>query len=71
MISTLMISVAPSVPPVSAHQCHIPVLISATSMPHKRCLPAHITATYQCPISAAFHYQLSVPVSVTYHCHQC
>ncbi|CAI9597877.1 unnamed protein product [Staurois parvus] len=25
----LMISVAPEVPPVSAHQCHVPVPISA------------------------------------------
>ncbi|CAI9551335.1 unnamed protein product, partial [Staurois parvus] len=31
----LMISVAPSVPPVSAHQCHLPVPISATSMSHQ------------------------------------
>ncbi|CAI9591401.1 unnamed protein product, partial [Staurois parvus] len=30
----LMISVAPSVPCVSAHQCLVPVPISSTSMPH-------------------------------------
>ncbi|CAI9598571.1 unnamed protein product [Staurois parvus] len=36
----LMISVAPVVPPVSVHQCHLPVPISATSM-------THISA-YQC-----------------------
>ncbi|CAI9599746.1 unnamed protein product, partial [Staurois parvus] len=29
----LMISVAPAVPPVSTHQCHLPVPISGTSMP--------------------------------------
>ncbi|CAI9545686.1 unnamed protein product, partial [Staurois parvus] len=29
-----MISVAPAVTPVSVHQCHVSVLISATSMPH-------------------------------------
>ncbi|CAI9584058.1 unnamed protein product, partial [Staurois parvus] len=75
----LMISVAPEVPPVSAHQCHVPVPISATY----QCLPVHINATYQCPselpfnvthqcqsvppISAANQCRLPVPVSV----HQC
>ncbi|CAI9580132.1 unnamed protein product [Staurois parvus] len=29
-----MICVAPVLPPVSVHQCHLPVPISATSMPH-------------------------------------
>ncbi|CAI9564795.1 unnamed protein product [Staurois parvus] len=44
----LMISVAPAVPPVSVHQCqlsvlikcHLPVPISATSMPH---ISAHLS----------------------------
>ncbi|CAI9603656.1 unnamed protein product, partial [Staurois parvus] len=36
----LMISVAPKVPPVSAHQCHVPVPISAT---------------YQCPSELPFN----------------
>ncbi|CAI9605072.1 unnamed protein product, partial [Staurois parvus] len=37
----LMISVAPAVPPVSVHQCHLPVPINATY----QCLPVHINAT--------------------------
>ncbi|CAI9611548.1 unnamed protein product [Staurois parvus] len=53
----LMISVAPSVPPVSAHQCHI--------------MPVH-TSAHQChisgPICAAFQCHSSVPVSATYQC---
>ncbi|CAI9560257.1 unnamed protein product, partial [Staurois parvus] len=76
----LMISVAPAVPPVSAHQCLVPVPISATY----QCLPVHINATYQCPselpfsvthqcqpvppISAANQCRLSVPVSAMYQC---
>ncbi|CAI9571666.1 unnamed protein product, partial [Staurois parvus] len=48
----LMISVAPAVPPVSVHQCHI----NATY----QCLPVHINATYQCPSE--------LPFSVTYQC---
>ncbi|CAI9554631.1 unnamed protein product, partial [Staurois parvus] len=54
----LMISVAPAVPPVGAYQCHLPVLISATSMPH--------FSTYQCtsmPHISAHLSRLSVPVS--------
>ncbi|CAI9562461.1 unnamed protein product [Staurois parvus] len=35
----LMISVAPEVPPVSVHQCQLPVLNSATCQ-------CHINATY-------------------------
>ncbi|CAI9554630.1 unnamed protein product [Staurois parvus] len=53
-----MISVAPAVPPVGAYQCHLPVLISATSMPH--------FSTYQCtsmPHISAHLSRLSVPVS--------
>ncbi|CAI9550524.1 unnamed protein product, partial [Staurois parvus] len=42
----------PSVPAVSAHQCHI----NATYP----CLPVHINATYQCPSE--------LPFSVTYQC---
>ncbi|CAI9539409.1 unnamed protein product, partial [Staurois parvus] len=33
----------PSMPAVGAHQCHVPVPISATY----QCLPVHINATYQ------------------------
>ncbi|CAI9607190.1 unnamed protein product [Staurois parvus] len=75
----LMISVAPAVPAVSVHQCHI----NATY----QCLPVHINATYeypselpfsvthqcQCqsvpPISAANQCYLLVPVSAAYQCH--
>ncbi|CAI9624408.1 unnamed protein product [Staurois parvus] len=48
-----MISVAPEVPPVSAHQCHI----NATY----QCIPVHINATYQCPSE--------LPFNVTHQCH--
>ncbi|CAI9576988.1 unnamed protein product, partial [Staurois parvus] len=53
----LMISIAPEVPPASAHQCHLPVPINATY----QCLPVHSNATYQCPSE--------LPFSVTYQCH--
>ncbi|CAI9602149.1 unnamed protein product, partial [Staurois parvus] len=56
MISALMISVAPSVPPVSVHQCQLSVHINATY----QCLPVHINATYQCPSE--------LPFSANYHC---
>ncbi|CAI9593829.1 unnamed protein product [Staurois parvus] len=50
----LMISVAPEVPPVSAHQCHVPVPISATSQclsaPHQCHISVH-TSAHQCHIS--------------------
>ncbi|CAI9604053.1 unnamed protein product, partial [Staurois parvus] len=46
----LMISVAPLVPPVSVHQCYVPVPIKATY----QCLPVHINATYQCPSELTF-----------------
>ncbi|CAI9567461.1 unnamed protein product, partial [Staurois parvus] len=49
----LMISVAPEVPPVSAHQCHVPVPISATcqcpSVPHQCHISVH-TSAHQCHI---------------------
>ncbi|CAI9583839.1 unnamed protein product [Staurois parvus] len=61
----LMICVAPAAPPVSAHQCHLPVPISATF----QFLPVHINATYQCPselpFSATYQCRLTVPVSAT------
>ncbi|CAI9624329.1 unnamed protein product [Staurois parvus] len=57
----LMISVAPEVPPVSAHQCHMPVPISATSMPHISAyqytsmphISAHLSCLSMSPISAS------------------
>ncbi|CAI9555581.1 unnamed protein product, partial [Staurois parvus] len=52
----LMISVAPEVPPVSVHQCQLPVLNSATSIPH--------ISAYQCtsmPHISAHLSCLSVP----------
>ncbi|CAI9555755.1 unnamed protein product, partial [Staurois parvus] len=58
----LMISVAPEVPPVSAHQCHI----NATY----QCIPLHINATYQCPSELPFNVthqcHLAMPISATY-----
>ncbi|CAI9618759.1 unnamed protein product, partial [Staurois parvus] len=47
-----MISVAPSVPSVSAHQCHLSVPINFTcqcpSMPHTSAHQCHIKGAYQC-----------------------
>ncbi|CAI9532201.1 unnamed protein product [Staurois parvus] len=74
---TLIISVAPAVPPASAHQCHInaifqclPVHINATY----HCLPVHINATYQCPSELPFsvtHQCQSVPaINAAYQCCQ-
>ncbi|CAI9571362.1 unnamed protein product, partial [Staurois parvus] len=73
----LMISVAPAVPPVSAHQCHVPVPISATSIPHisaYQCtsMPhtsAHLSCFSVSPISAS-QCHLSMPISATYQCCQ-
>ncbi|CAI9583125.1 unnamed protein product, partial [Staurois parvus] len=59
-----MISVAPEVPPVSVHQCHI----SATY----QCIPVHINATYQCPSELLFnvtHQCQSVPPINANQCH--
>ncbi|CAI9566135.1 unnamed protein product, partial [Staurois parvus] len=73
----LIISVAPEVPPVSVHQCQLPVLKSATCQCHinatYQCLPVHINATYQCPselpFSAACQCRLSMPPVNAYQCH--
>ncbi|CAI9559539.1 unnamed protein product, partial [Staurois parvus] len=69
----LMISVARAVPPVSAHQCHVPVPISATSMPHisaYQCtsmphISAHLSCLSVARISAS-QCHLSMPISATY-----
>ncbi|CAI9584213.1 unnamed protein product, partial [Staurois parvus] len=60
-----MISVAPTVPPVSVHQCQCSSMPPASA--HQchinatyDCLPVHINATYQCPSQ--------LPFSVTYQC---
>ncbi|CAI9576637.1 unnamed protein product [Staurois parvus] len=49
-----MISVAPAVPPVSAHQCKLSLPINATcqcpSVPHQ-CHISMPTSAYQCHIS--------------------
>ncbi|CAI9560999.1 unnamed protein product, partial [Staurois parvus] len=73
----LMISVAPPVPPFSAHQCHLPVPISASSMPHisaYQCTSMpHISAHLSClSVSAisASQCHLSMPASATYQCCQ-
>ncbi|CAI9572771.1 unnamed protein product, partial [Staurois parvus] len=65
---TLIISVAPAVPPVSVHQCQLSVLINATcqcpSMPH--------IGAYQCTlmhhISAHLSYISVSPISAIYQC---
>ncbi|CAI9590313.1 unnamed protein product, partial [Staurois parvus] len=77
----LMVSVAPAVPPVSAHQCQLSVLINATcqcpsvphissykctSMPH---ISAHLSCLSVSPTSAS-QCHLSMPVSATYQCCQ-
>ncbi|CAI9550078.1 unnamed protein product, partial [Staurois parvus] len=62
----LLISVAPAVPPVSVYQCHVPVPISATSMPH---ISAHLSCLSVSPISAS-QCHLSMPISATYQCCQ-
>ncbi|CAI9557356.1 unnamed protein product [Staurois parvus] len=69
-----MISVAPAVSPVSvsvlyvsAHQCLVPVPISATY----QCLPVH-NATYQCPSELPFsvtHQCQSLPPIIANQCH--
>ncbi|CAI9568618.1 unnamed protein product, partial [Staurois parvus] len=54
----------PSVPAVSAEQCHLPVPISATSMPH--------ISAYQCtsmPHISAYLSCLSVSPISTSQCH--
>ncbi|CAI9616200.1 unnamed protein product [Staurois parvus] len=58
----LMISVAPAVPPVSAHQCLVPVSFSAyqcTSRPH---ISAHLSCLSVPPISV-HQCHLSVCIS--------
>ncbi|CAI9536506.1 unnamed protein product, partial [Staurois parvus] len=72
----LMISVAPEVPPVSVHQCQLPVLNSATCQCHinatYQCLLVHINATYQCPSELPFsvtHQCQSVPPINANQCH--
>ncbi|CAI9612423.1 unnamed protein product [Staurois parvus] len=67
----------PSVPAVSAHQSHVPVPISATSMPHisaYQCtsvphISAHLSCLSMSPISAS-QCHLSMPISATYQCCQ-
>ncbi|CAI9619674.1 unnamed protein product [Staurois parvus] len=53
-----MICVAPEVPHVSAHQCHI----NATYQCHLSCLSVSPISASQC--------HLSMPVSATYQCCQ-
>ncbi|CAI9554334.1 unnamed protein product [Staurois parvus] len=65
MISALMISVAPSVPPVSVHQCYLSVPIRATSMPH---ISVHQSCLSVATISATSQCHLSVPVIAAHQC---
>ncbi|CAI9531966.1 unnamed protein product, partial [Staurois parvus] len=72
-----MISVAPAVPPVSAHHSLLSVIINATcqcpSVPHQCHISVPISAAYQCqsvpPISATYQCHLSVPyMSAAFQC---
>ncbi|CAI9619364.1 unnamed protein product, partial [Staurois parvus] len=63
----------PAIPPVSAHQCPIPV---HQSMPHINAYQCtsmpHISAHQSClsvPGSAAYQCHLSVLISAAYQCH--
>ncbi|CAI9553260.1 unnamed protein product [Staurois parvus] len=66
----------PSVTAVSAHPCHLPVPISATSMPHTsayQCISMpHISAHLSCrsvsPIIATYQCQSVPPISATNQC---
>ncbi|CAI9566475.1 unnamed protein product [Staurois parvus] len=67
----------PSVPCVSAHQCLVPVPISATSMPHISAyqytsmphISAHLICISVSSISAS-QCHLSMTISATYQCCQ-
>ncbi|CAI9617610.1 unnamed protein product [Staurois parvus] len=73
----LMISIAPAVPPVSVHQCHLPVPISVTSMQHisaYQCtsmphISDHLSCLSVSPISAS-QCHISMPISATSQCCQ-
>ncbi|CAI9539825.1 unnamed protein product, partial [Staurois parvus] len=73
-----MISVAPEVPPVSVHQGHVSVPISATSMPHisaYQCtsmphISAHLSCLSMSPISASQCHLPVLPISATHQCRQ-
>ncbi|CAI9592559.1 unnamed protein product, partial [Staurois parvus] len=73
-----MISVAPSVPPVIAHQCHLTLPINATcqcpSMPHisaYHCTSMpHSSAHQNCLSISASQCHLSVTVIAAYKCCQ-
>ncbi|CAI9554371.1 unnamed protein product, partial [Staurois parvus] len=84
-LCALMISVAPAAPPVSVHQCLVPVLISAScqcpSVPHQCHISVptsatsmpHINAHLSClsvsPISASQCHLSVLPISAMYQCH--
>ncbi|CAI9586416.1 unnamed protein product, partial [Staurois parvus] len=73
----LIISVAPEVPLDSVHQCQLPVLNSATSMPHisaYQCtsmphISAHLSCLSVSPISATYQCQSVPPISAANQCH--
>ncbi|CAI9539705.1 unnamed protein product, partial [Staurois parvus] len=63
-------------PAVSAHQCHLPVPISASSMPHisaYQCtsmphISVHLSCQSVLPINASQCYLSVLPSSATYQC---
>ncbi|CAI9576706.1 unnamed protein product [Staurois parvus] len=66
----------PSVPRASAHQCYMPVPISATSMPHisaYQCtsmphISAHLSCLSMSPISATYQCLSVLPISASQCC---
>ncbi|CAI9581788.1 unnamed protein product, partial [Staurois parvus] len=54
----------PTMSAVSAHQCHLLVPISATSMPH---ISAHLSCL-SVPLISASQCHLSMPVGAAYQC---
>ncbi|CAI9604050.1 unnamed protein product, partial [Staurois parvus] len=62
-----MISVVPEVPPVSVHQCQLPVLNSATC----QCHISVPTSAHQCHISAHLSYLSVSPINANHATYQC
>ncbi|CAI9531755.1 unnamed protein product, partial [Staurois parvus] len=65
----LMISVAPAVPPVSVHQCHINVTYQCLPVHINALISAHLSCLSVSPISASQCHLSVLPISVTYQCH--
>ncbi|CAI9586316.1 unnamed protein product [Staurois parvus] len=55
-------------PAASAHECHLPVPISASSMPNISAYQCTSMSHISAHLSSTFKYHLSVPISATYQC---